>query len=66
MVRTALEGGNKKTKPEPNPRVTGLESEFRKALGRGVSIEQNDKGRGRLVLKFDNLSELEKLLNRLQ
>lgn len=66
MVRNAAEGGGKPAKPEPNPRVTGLESEFRKALGRGVSIEQNDKGRGRLVMKFDNLSELDKLLNRLQ
>lgn len=66
MVRTALDGGNKKSRLAPNPRVTGLESEFRKALGRSVSIEQNDKGRGRMVLKFDNLSELEKLLSKLQ
>ncbi len=66
MVRNALEGGNRSAKQEPNPRITGLESEFRKALGRGVSIEQGNKGRGRLVFKFDNLSELEKLLLRLQ
>ena len=66
MVRTAQSGGVKKDKPQPNPRISGLESEFRKALGHGVSIEQGAKGRGKLVLKFDNLSELDKLLTRLQ
>ncbi|MGB1581690.1 MAG: ParB/RepB/Spo0J family partition protein [Nevskiales bacterium] len=67
MVRTAQQGGGaKQAKPEPNPRITGLEAEFRKVLGQAVRIEQAGRGKGKLVLKFDNLADLDKLLNRLQ
>jgi ParB-like partition proteins len=48
-----------------DPELTGFEDEFRQALAVKVDLKRNAKGRGTLVLHFNNQEELEGLYNRL-
>lgn len=52
-------------KSEPDPRLHGLEAAFGKRLGRPVKIQETGDGKGRLVLKFGHLAELDELLAKL-
>lgn len=52
-------------KSVPDPRLHGLEAAFGKRLGKPVKIQETSDGKGRLVLKFGSLGELDELLNRL-
>lgn len=66
MVRQMQQApAEKVAKAAPDPRVHGLESALTKRLGRPVKIQESGEGKGKLVLKFSSLGELDELLNRL-
>ena len=48
-----------------DPELTGFEDDFRQALAVKVDLKRNARGKGTLVLHFNNQDELEGLYNRL-
>lgn len=48
-----------------DPGLTGFEDDFRQALAMKVDLKRNARGKGTLVLHFNNQDELEGLYNRL-
>lgn len=66
MVRQMLQPAQaSKDKPATDPRVHGLEKELSQRLGKSVRIQETGGGKGRMVLKFGSLGELDELLSRL-
>jgi ParB family chromosome partitioning protein len=58
-----------KPAPAAKPAVTApsaLESDLRQRIGLPVTLQQNDKGRGKLTVAFKNQAELDKLLKALK
>ncbi len=51
--------------PRRSPEIEDLETQFRNALMVKVDLKRNTKGKGTLVLHFNNQEELERLYNRL-
>ena len=59
----------------PNPAVllfdfesapTGLEESLAETLGAVVKLSANSKGKGRIVIEFTNLDQLEGIVHRIQ
>ena len=48
------------------PAPSALESDLRQRIGLPVTLQQNDKGRGKLTVAFKNQAELDKLLKALR
>ncbi len=65
MVRQMLQPAEEQSKTPPDPRVHSLESALSKSLGGSVKIQETGGGKGRMVLKFSSLQELDELLGRL-
>lgn len=53
------------TKPRRAPEIEDLETQFRNSLMVKVDLKQSTKGKGTLVLHFNNQEELERLYSRL-
>jgi ParB family chromosome partitioning protein len=51
--------------PRRSTEIEDLETQFRNALMVKVDLKRNTKGKGTLVLHFNNQEELERLYNRL-
>lgn len=69
LVRGLLsEGAGKKpaAKTEPNPRLHGLQKSLADTLGVKVSIQQGSKGRGKLVIPYASLDELDGIVGRIK
>ncbi|GAB2892409.1 ParB/RepB/Spo0J family partition protein [Microbulbifer echini] len=49
-------------KPKPDPNIRRLSERLAEKVGVPVSIDHNDKGSGRLVLKYTSLEELDGIL----
>lgn len=54
-------GGPPKEKPTKSEQLASLEQELRIALGTRVDIRQTAKGRGKIVVQFNNHEEFERL-----
>jgi ParB family transcriptional regulator, chromosome partitioning protein len=52
--------------PAKNPDVRRLEEELSGKLGASVTIEYNNKGKGRLVVQYNSLDELDGILAHLK
>ena len=53
-------------KRNPDPNVAGLERELAEKLGAKVAIQHGEKGRGKLVIEYFSLDELEGILERIR
>lgn len=63
LVRRLLEDAKKtKAKPESSPDLQRLEEGLGEKIGVPVSIQHSAKGKGKLVLKYNNLDELDGIL----
>lgn len=62
MVRKLLEPVAEKAKPELDPDVQRLQTRLSETLGAPVSIAHNAKGKGKLVINFNDLSQLDGIL----
>ena len=60
----AAQGGTA-SPPRRSPEIEDLETQFRHALMVKVDLKRNTKGKGTVVLHFNNQEELERLYNRL-
>jgi len=65
LVRSILEPVAAKEAPEKDPDVKRLERKLADNLGAKVEINYNAKGKGKLVISYTNLDELDGILNRI-
>jgi ParB family chromosome partitioning protein len=65
LVRSILEPVAVKETPEKDPDVKRLEQKLADNLGAKVEINYNAKGKGKLVISYTNLDELDGILNRI-
>lgn len=66
LVRTILEPVVKKAPQEKDPNVILLEQKLAENLGAKVEINYNQKGKGKLVISYTNLDELDGILAHLK
>ncbi|MCY7295405.1 ParB/RepB/Spo0J family partition protein [Alteromonas sp. a30] len=66
MVRKLLQPPPKKEKPSIDPDVKKLEGSLSENLGAPVSISHNAKGKGKLVINFADLDQLDGILEKIQ
>ncbi|MBD1581846.1 ParB/RepB/Spo0J family partition protein [Pseudoalteromonas sp. S16_S37] len=66
LVRSILEPVEKKQAREKDPDVKLLEQQLAENLGAKVEINYNQKGKGKLVISYANLDELDGILGRIQ
>ncbi|GAA5218717.1 ParB/RepB/Spo0J family partition protein [Corallincola platygyrae] len=62
LVRKLLEPPKEKTEAAPDPNVVALEEKLSQTVGAKVSIAHNNKGRGKLVINYTSLDELDGIL----
>ncbi|WP_404341662.1 ParB/RepB/Spo0J family partition protein [Pseudoalteromonas mariniglutinosa] len=65
LVRSILEPAVKQEKVEKDPDVKQLEQQLAENLGAKVEINYNKKGKGKLVISYATLDELDGILNRI-
>ncbi|MBB1278443.1 ParB/RepB/Spo0J family partition protein [Pseudoalteromonas sp. B28] len=65
LVRSILEPVPAKEIAEKDPDVKQLEQQLAENLGAKVEINYNKKGKGKLVISYTNLDELDGILNRI-
>lgn len=65
LVRSILEPVPAKEVIEKDPDVKQLEQQLAENLGAKVEINYNKKGKGKLVISYTNLDELDGILNRI-
>jgi len=65
LVRSILEPVPAKEITEKDPDVKQLEQQLAENLGAKVEINYNKKGKGKLVISYTNLNELDGILNRI-
>jgi ParB family chromosome partitioning protein len=61
--RSGVQG---KEKPRPNPDIQRLERTLGERLGANVAIQHSAKGKGKLVINYSNLDELDGILAHIQ
>ncbi|UJX25572.1 ParB/RepB/Spo0J family partition protein [Pseudoalteromonas sp. CF6-2] len=65
LVRAILEPAPEKEVQEKDPDVKQLEQKLAENLGAKVEINYNKKGKGKLVISYTNLDELDSILSRI-
>ncbi|KTD93731.1 MULTISPECIES: ParB/RepB/Spo0J family partition protein [unclassified Pseudoalteromonas] len=65
LVRAILEPAPAKQEHKKDPDVKQLEQQLAENLGAKVEINYNKKGKGKLVISYTNLDELDGILNRI-
>lgn len=65
LVRSILEPVPKKEAAEKDPDVKQLEQQLADNLGAKVEINYNKKGKGKLIISYTNLDELDGILHRI-
>ncbi|NSY34751.1 ParB/RepB/Spo0J family partition protein [Pseudoalteromonas piscicida] len=65
LVRTILEPVEKKEAKQKDPDVKLLEQQLQENLGAKVEINYNQKGKGKLVISYASLDELDGILGRI-
>jgi ParB family transcriptional regulator, chromosome partitioning protein len=67
LVRIYQEGKNK-TKPlvTPSADIRQLEERLSEKLGAGVEIQHSSKGKGKMIISYNSLDELDGILNHIQ
>jgi ParB family transcriptional regulator, chromosome partitioning protein len=67
LVRRMLEGADKpKGERELDPNVRRLQDDLSERLGAAVRIQQEPRGRGKLVIQYTSLDELDGILERIR
>lgn len=66
LVKRFLEPPKPKTEKTPDPNVADLERNLSERIGAAVAIQHGQKGRGKLVISYSSLDELEGILGRIR
>jgi ParB family chromosome partitioning protein len=56
----------KKPPPEPDPDIRNLQTELSEKLGAGVRIQHSSTGKGKLVIQYNTVDELEGILSHIR
>lgn len=62
LVKNTLEPKEEKVKPPKDPDVISLENQLSEQFSAKVSIDYNEKGKGKLVINYASLDELDGIL----
>jgi ParB family chromosome partitioning protein len=65
-LATGKDGDGERTPPRPDPDVARLERQLAEKLGARVKLQSGAKGRGRLVIAYNSLDELDGILSHIQ
>ena len=65
LVRKILQPPTEKPKVEPDPDVKNLETRLTENLGAKVAISHNAKGKGKVVINFASLEQLDGILSQI-
>jgi ParB family chromosome partitioning protein len=66
LIRRLLEPAKEKVAIKENPDVQRLQTDLSENLGAPVSIAHNDKGKGKLVINFSSLDQLDGILDHIK
>ncbi|RUO27000.1 chromosome partitioning protein ParB [Aliidiomarina minuta] len=66
LVNKALNPTEKKPQPEPDANVQQLEQQLSERLGAAVAISHNRKGKGKVVINYSSLDELDGILTHIK
>lgn len=66
LVKKLLEGAPEKIVPVVSPDVQRLERQLSDQLGAKVAIRYNQKGRGRMVIEYNSLDELDGIMSHIK
>jgi ParB family chromosome partitioning protein len=66
LVRKLMQPKVEKPKPVEDPDVKNLENSLAERLGAKVAISHNAKGKGKMVINFTSLEQLDGILNHIQ
>lgn len=68
LVRRMLQEADqpKRAKPESDPNIRRLQDDLSERLGAPVKIQQEGRGKGRLVIQYGSLDELDGILERIR
>ena len=63
-----LRGGDRARprKSSPNPRTQTIEKELARKLSAPVKVQPGERGRGKVIIQYTNLDQLETLLSRIK
>lgn len=62
LIKQKDQPAKKQTPKETDPNITHLENKLAEQLGAKVSVQHNNKGKGKLVIHYTNLDELDGIL----
>ncbi len=66
LQEEAAQGKRKGAKPAVDPNIHRLQEELADRLGARVAINHGNRGRGKLVIEYNNLDELDGILNHIR
>lgn len=68
LVRRMLQEGEQPNRPKPpeDPNIRRLQEDLSERLGAAVKIQQEARGKGRLVIQYASLDELDGILERIR
>jgi len=68
LVRRMLQEADqpKRAKPDSDPNIRRLQDDLSERLGAPVKIQQEGRGKGRLVIQYASLDELDGILDRIR
>ncbi|NNF52636.1 MAG: ParB/RepB/Spo0J family partition protein [Gammaproteobacteria bacterium] len=66
LVKQLKQPKKPKVAPKTDPNVRALESQLSEKLGARVSVQQSGKGKGKLVINYNSLDELEGIIEHIK
>ena len=66
LVRKMLQPVKKGEKAEVDPNVRRLQDDISERLGAAVTLQQGSKGRGKIVIQYNSLDELDGIIAHIQ
>ncbi len=63
LVRERLEGRGESPAPKKDPNIQRLEERLSERIGAGIDIQHGKSGRGRLVIRYSSLDELDGIID---
>jgi ParB family chromosome partitioning protein len=66
LVRKTLEPPKEQEKPQPDPDIERLQTQLAETLGAKVAINHGRKGKGKVVINYTSLDELDGILSHIK
>ena len=66
LLAAGSQSGGKKTPPRRDPDLVSLEQDLSDRIGAPVQVQQGQKGKGKLVVSYNSLDELDGILEHIR